>query len=223
MSDIERRFSTAPVSLRPAPAGSTTSGRTVRGYAAVFNSRSEILSDRNGPFVELLAPGAFADRLNDDVVATLNHDDNYILARSRGGSGSLQLGTDSTGLWFQFEAPNTSAGNDLVELMRRGDLDRCSFAFSVAPGGDSWISEGKTRVRTIRKIGRLADVSVVASPAYQSTSATVRDGSAPDSKGIPSLLGLTPAQAARFGLPKIPQQPAPRSMIHSSKRSEVWR
>lgn len=47
-------------------------GPRIVGYAAKFNTRSNNL----GGFVEVIAPGAFDDVLDDDVRALFNHDRN---------------------------------------------------------------------------------------------------------------------------------------------------
>jgi len=164
--NAERRFLTQPVELR-AEDGKPA---VVRGYAAKFNSLSEDL----GGFVEMIMPGAFDDVLGDDVRALFNHDANFILARSRAGKGTLRLFIDETGLGYEFEAPDTQAGRDLLVSLRRGDVDQSSFAFRVAKDGDKWVEENGVVTRTIKKVSRLYDVSPVTYPAYADTAVAVR-------------------------------------------------
>ena len=118
-NNIERR-NFATIELRAEP-----ESRKVTGYAAVFDSYSEEMWG----FREKIARGAFDNVLNDDVRALFNHDPNFVLARSK--SGTLRMSIDERGLKYEFEAPNTQAGNDLLESIRRGDVDQSSFAFSV--------------------------------------------------------------------------------------------
>lgn len=146
------------------------SGRLVEGYAAVFNSRTDL-----GWFEEEIAPGAFDNAIGkSDVRALFNHNENYLLARSK--SGTLNLSIDGKGLKYSFEAPNTSAGNDLIELIERGDLAESSFAFTISR--EEWKTEersGRTvDVRTILEVERLYDVSPVTYPAYQDTTVAKR-------------------------------------------------
>ena len=81
--------------LRDIPAGlaelRADGGRTVSGYAALYNSESEDL----GGFREVIAPGAFRSVLqkSPDVILNFNHDANYILGRT--SAGTLQLREDS--------------------------------------------------------------------------------------------------------------------------------
>ena len=139
---------------------------TISGYASVFNRQSENL----GGFREIIAPGAFDSVLGDDVRALFNHDPNYLLARST--SGTLRLSVDEQGLRYEFEPPNTTAGRDLVESMKRGDITQSSFAFTVAK--DSWEERDGSVVRTINKVERLFDVSPVTYPAYPDATVGMR-------------------------------------------------
>jgi len=133
-------------------------GNTIRGYAAVFNSPSEDL----GGFVEYIAPGAFDAVMNDDVRGFYNHDWNYLLGRV--SSGTLRIFVDEVGLGYEIDLPNTSYANDLVELMKRGDVNQSSFAFMIE--ADKWETKGKQNIRTITKVSRLIDVAPVVIPAY---------------------------------------------------------
>jgi len=142
-------------------------GRKVTGYAAVFNSRSEEMWG----FVEEIDERAFNDADMSDVRALFNHDPNLLLART--SSGTLNLSVDQRGLRYEFDLPDTTAGADLAELMRRGDVTQSSFGFTIAE--DEWEErEGEMPVRRITKIKRLFDVSPVTYPAYTEASVALR-------------------------------------------------
>ena len=47
-----------------------------------------------------------------------------MLARSKNGEGTLTIGEDNTRLWYEFEAPDTQAGRDLMENIRLGNVFR---------------------------------------------------------------------------------------------------
>lgn len=151
-------------------------GRAVSGYAAKFNTRSENLGTSAEPWYEEIAPGAFPDLATQDCRCLLNHDSSAVLARSKFGKGSLQLSIDTIGLFYRFTAPTTTAGNDLLESVHRGDIDQSSFSFIVEK--DEWRKEGTARIRRILKISKLLDVSPVAYPAYSGTSVAARSGTA---------------------------------------------
>ena len=141
--------------------------REVVGHASVFNSLSEDL----GGFRETIAPGAFDDVLQDDVRALFNHDPNMILARTK--SGTLTLSVDERGLQYRFNAPDTTAGRDLMVSLERGDIDQSSFGFRVAD--DEWENRDGQVVRTVLKFSRLFDVSPVTMPAYPDTDVAKRE------------------------------------------------
>lgn len=167
-NDIERRSLTAAPTIEG-------DGRKVVGYAAVFEQDSEVLADFiEGAFVERIERGAFDGVVEvSDVLALLNHDTSRgLLARSRGGAGTLTLSIDDKGLRYEFEAPNTAIGDEVLEGIRRGDINGSSFAFEVAE--DSWSYEGEVSKRTITKIAKIYDVSPVYYPAYQGTEVSVR-------------------------------------------------
>jgi HK97 family phage prohead protease len=138
----------------------------LRGYAAVFNKKSELLY---GFFRETIAPRAFADViLKDDVRALQNHDPNFVLARNK--AGTLTLEEDEKGLAYVIDPPETQWARDLQVSINRGDISQCSFAFEVEE--DEW--NDKETERLIKKFGRLYDISIVTYPAYPQTSAKVR-------------------------------------------------
>jgi HK97 family phage prohead protease len=151
-------------------------GNTIRGYAAVYNSDSEWM----GGFYEQIATGAFDDVLDNDTRAYFNHDENLLLGRV--SSGTLRLGTDARGLYYEVDLPNTSYANDLVELMKRGDVNQSSFAFLIE--SDRWEERDGKTYRIIEKVSRLLDVSPVSQPAYESaTSELVTRNNTPESEG----------------------------------------
>jgi len=166
-------------------------GRTVEGYASVFNSMSEDL----GGFREIILPGAFSNVLDNDVRALYNHDSNYLLARTT--SGTLELKEDDKGLYYRFEMPNTSYGNDMLELFRRGDLSQSSFGFTVEK--DSWRMEQGQHVRYIERVGSLFDVSPVVYPAYASASSGLRSAE-PKGEGEAEEARETPTEELNYNL-----------------------
>ena len=161
----EREIRTMRTEVRASPGAD--GGLRFEGYAARFNSPSEDL----GGFIETIAPGAFAQTLNTDVRALFNHDPNYVLGRVP--AGTLELNEDEQGLHFSVTAPDTAWARDLHESVKRGDINQCSFAFSVEK--DEWTRgvNGEPDWRELKKV-RLYDVSIVTYPAYEATSVSAR-------------------------------------------------
>ena len=177
--------------------------RRIVGHAAVFNQWSEDL----GGFREQIAPGAFAEAINaDDVRALFNHDTNQVLGRNR--SKTLTLLEDSRGLMSEIILPDTQLARDLEALMKRGDINQMSFAFHVNKEDQTWKKAGEEPwERTITKVSRLYDVSVVTFPAYPQTDAAIRemraleDAAAQEKRGISQQHSIAArVQAARLRL-----------------------
>jgi len=144
-------------------------GKRLEGYAAVFDSDSEPIG-----YTERIAPGAFTRSLadGDEVLALVEHDPGRVLGRL--SAGTLELKQDKRGLWVSIDIPNTTDGNDVRELVRRGDLSQMSFAFVPHEDGSQWETDqrgGRNRLITSAK---LFDVSVVSVPAYSKTEVSVR-------------------------------------------------
>jgi len=138
------------------------------GYAAKYNIFADVLW-----FREKIKPGAFDDALKkDDVRCLKNHDPNLILGRK--SSGTLRLDTNTVGLRFDVDVPNTTTGNDTLEEVRRKDISGCSFSFIVAEEDIKTFDDGRPMERTIVKIGKLFDVGPVTWPAYKETTVVSR-------------------------------------------------
>lgn len=166
---------TKKIEVRNNPAGIVTraegDSRTVRGRAVVFNSWSEDL----GGFREKIDPRALDGVIErSDIFALMDHDRRRgILGRcKRGDQVSLRLTVAEEGLDYEFEAPETALGNELLSCLERGEIDGSSFAFTVLE--DKWERNGDTYERTITKIDELYDVSPVYSPAYSQTTCDLR-------------------------------------------------
>ncbi|MGI2036401.1 HK97 family phage prohead protease [Rhizobium panacihumi] len=138
----------------------------VSGYAAVFNE----VTDIGGYYREVIKPGAFTEALGrDDVVFLINHD-GLPLARTR--SGTLKLTEDAKGLFMEAELDAEDPDvKSIVPKMKRGDLDKMSFAFW--PDKQTWDDNVHPPLRSIEKL-RLHDVSIVTTPAYDGTDIGLR-------------------------------------------------
>lgn len=150
----------------PAEIRSDDDGIKVSGYAAVFNEETNIA----GLFREKIEKGAFSDAIGrDDVVFVINHE-GLPLARTR--SGTLTLREDEKGLYMEttLDADDPDV-KSIVGKMKRGDLDKMSFAFM--PELQEWDDEQDPPLRTIKKAS-LFDVSIVTNPAYDGTDIGLR-------------------------------------------------
>lgn len=141
--------------------------RKMVGHAALFDSPSQDL----GGFIEVIKRGAFKKTIQEsDVRALWNHDDNFVLGRTK--SGTLKLAEDEHGLVVEIDPPDTTWARDLAVSMERGDVDQMSFAFSVVKENWTRGADGTT-LREIHE-ARLYDVSPVTYPAYEDTRIALR-------------------------------------------------
>jgi HK97 family phage prohead protease len=149
------------------------------GYAAVYNRDSLDL----GGFKEQIAPGAFDAVLatSPDVRCLWNHEVSDLIGRTK--SGTLTLRSDTTGLFYECQVPDTQVGRDLLVLADRGDISESSFGFTVdsAPGSECWYDAQGNETskysgvkRVIRKVSMLFDVSPVCIAAYPDATVQAR-------------------------------------------------
>lgn len=147
-------------------------GKTLVGYAAVFDSPSEPL-----PWTEFVRRGAFAKTINDgaDVRLLVDHE-GVPLARTK--SGTLSIREDDKGLLVEamLDETNPDAAR-VMSALRRGDVSQMSFAFETVK--DSWSTDKRTR--ELKEV-KLFDVSVVTYPAYEETMVQLRNKQSNDTE-----------------------------------------
>jgi HK97 family phage prohead protease len=146
----------------------------IEGYAAKFGKYSQDL----GGFKEKITPGTFANAIKNksDVRCLANHNPDILLGRTK--NGTLALREDNTGLWYSCLLPKTTAARDLHATIARGDMDQCSFSFTVPKGGDAWTEEQDDNgdwfaSRTLVNVD-LFDAGPVTFPAYLDTEVNAR-------------------------------------------------
>ncbi|MCZ2341467.1 MAG: HK97 family phage prohead protease [Bacteroidales bacterium] len=171
---LERR-STSATTPAPQVQARSGGGAVITGYAAVYfdpaNPGTEF--ELYPKCFERIRPGAFDRAIReDDIRALFNHDPSSPLGRNR--SGTLRLSSDSRGLRYEIETPDTILGRDLLTMLRRGDISGSSFAFDVVK--EQYRDEpGGIVIRELIEL-RLFDVGPVTFPAYvAATSGTLND------------------------------------------------
>lgn len=138
----------------------------VDGVAIRYNQPSQDL----GGFIEYVKPGAVTRSLQENDIAMLyNHKAGLILGRT--SAGTLELRDMPDGLHFTINLPQTSAGRDCYESLKRGDIQGCSFGFMTRE--DEWNFTDDIAKRVLEDID-LREISFTPFPAYDSTSVNVR-------------------------------------------------
>jgi HK97 family phage prohead protease len=136
---------------------------TLMGTAIVFNQPAKV-----GGVTEIIAPEALRGVDLSDVVLLTNHAAEGVpLART---PQTMTLTVTDTGLEMSAILPDTEHGKSVYQAVKRGELGQMSFAFDI---GDSEFNN-ETQTRTITKISKIYEISVVNFAAYPTTSITAR-------------------------------------------------
>lgn len=136
--------------------------REVEGYAVVFNQPTDL-----GWFTEEIDPHAFDEADMSNVYLLGNHDENIVLAGT--SNNSLKWDINENGIYQRSSIVDTSVGEDWLKLVKKGLINKQSFAFTIAEGGEEWSERDGKDFRLIRKISKVFDFSLVTYPAYPST------------------------------------------------------
>lgn len=184
MKTINKREIFTASQLRLREIDGIEESRTITGYAILFDVPSAPLYEDEGEVIrEVIAPEAVSLELLDksDIKMTMFHDRQLLLARSNKGSGTLSYGIDDKGVYFEFEAPDTADGDKAIELVKRGDIAGCSFAFSTRYYDRAFVEESvvhgdKVEVTyRVKVITGIYDFTLAADPAYPDTSVEARE------------------------------------------------
>lgn len=184
MKTINKREIFTASQLRLREIDGKEESRTITGYAILFDVPSAPLyEDEEEVIREVIAPEAVSLELLDksDIKMTMFHDRQLLLARSNKGSGTLSYGIDDKGVYFEFEAPDTADGDKAIELVKRGDIAGCSFAFSTRYYDRAFVEESvvhgdKVEVTyRVKVITGIYDFTLAADPAYPDTSVEARE------------------------------------------------
>ena len=145
-------------------------GRTLEGYAAVFNAWTEI-KDQLGTYRERIAPGAFKRSLGQRTpILQFDHGQHPLI-------GSLPLGSisvtreDRNGLFVRAKLSDNWLIDPVRDAIRDGGITGMSFRFRVID--DEWASDDQGETRTVKEV-ELLELGPVVFPAYQQTSVAVR-------------------------------------------------
>ena len=182
---VKREIQTAgKLFVREAAPGEAPS-RKICGYAIMFNVPSVILDrDEHYEEREIIKPCAVTKELLDssDIIMTMYHNREIVLARSNKGKGTLSYRIDSKGVFFEFDAPNSPNGDEALELVRRGDITGCSFIFGSYYYNDEYVRREEKKVNGVTqvtcyvlKMTGIYDFTITTKPAYPDTSVEARE------------------------------------------------
>ena len=166
MKELRVTQITAETRAEPTAAGEAL---ILSGRPIVYDAPT-VIKDAAGSYTEIIRGGALDGADLSDVRLLFNHDINRVpLART---PKTMELKTDAAGLSFSATLANTEQARTVYEAVKRGDLSGMSFAFTVPEGGDYY--DAATNTRTISKIAKVYECSIVPYPAYPQTSVEAR-------------------------------------------------
>lgn len=184
-SVVKRTMRTDCAELRVREAEGDTPSRTITGYAILFDSPSAPLwSDDESEAREVIAPEAITKEVLDgcDIKFTMYHDRQLILGRSNKGTGTLEYFVDEKGVGFNLELPKSPNGDEALELVSRGDISGCSFAFTTRYWDGDFVERtakvvnGTTMITyRVKAVTGVYDFTLAADPAYPETSVEARE------------------------------------------------
>jgi HK97 family phage prohead protease len=148
----------------------------VNGYATTFDDPYVLFEDRNVVVREVISHDVLADADMSDVIMQYDHE-GRVFART--SNGTLTIEPDAHGLAVSADLGGTDLGRGLFQEIKGGYITKMSWAFTVADGGDEWISEaapdGRTlETRLIRRVRKVYDVSAVSLPANDASEISAR-------------------------------------------------
>ena len=185
-----RREASFQADLRVRESEGGSESRTIEGYVLKFGVRSVLLRDWWNPYYEILEPGCVTREMLDkcNIPLTMFHDRELVIARSKNGKGTLNYTVDGLGTQFNADVARTADGDKALELVRRGDLDGCSFVYStdeMDPEAVTYENSGEKDadgndilLRHVWRIDNIKDFTLTGNAAYEQTECVARE--APD-------------------------------------------
>lgn len=145
----------------------------VEGYATTFNQPYMLWNTRDYEVWEQVDARAFDDCDMSDVIFQYDHE-GRVFARNK--NGTMSLAADAVGLFTRADLSGTDIGRQLYQEIKGGYTDKMSFCFTVDEDERTIREDDEKTVvmRTIKRIGKLYDVSAVSIPANDATSISAR-------------------------------------------------
>lgn len=138
----------------------------VEGYASTF-SPYVMYRDKDMEVREQIDPHAFDNADMADIILQYDHA-GRVYART--SNETLEVSVDDHGLKVRADLSKTESARQLYEEIKSGMITQMSFAFTI--GEDEY--NKKERLRTIKTVRKVYDVSAVSIPANPDTEIAAR-------------------------------------------------
>lgn len=145
----------------------------VRGYATTFNEPYTLWDAGDWELREQVDPHAFDGADMSDVIFQYDHQG---MVYARISNKSLSLNVDGHGLYVEADLGLTEESRKLYDAIDKKLVEKMSFGFTVAEDEELRTTEDDKVVylRTIKKFGKIYDVSAVSLPANDGTEISAR-------------------------------------------------
>lgn len=145
----------------------------VRGYCTTYDEEYLLFGGDDYAVFEKVDRDAFVGCDMSDVIMQYDHEGRVF---ARVSNKTLSLTSDEHGLLIEADLGGTERGRQLYEEIKGGYTSKMSFGFTVTDDAVEERNEnGKTiYTRTIKRIGKLYDVSAVSLPANDGTEISAR-------------------------------------------------
>lgn len=140
----------------------------VEGYATTFDEPYVMYEIDGVEYKEQISSDAFASCDMSDIVFLVNHEGTPF---ARNKNGTLEVSVDEKGLKVVADLSTTEETRECYLKIKSGLLDKMSWAFKIEE--DTY--NKKEHLRTITKVPKIYDVSVVTYPANPDTEISARD------------------------------------------------
>ena len=145
----------------------------VEGYATTFNEPYTLWGDDSYEVREQVDANAFDGCDMNDVIVQFDHE-GKVYART--SNGTLTLAVDNHGLKCHIDLSGSEERKQLYRDVKDGYVTKMSFGFTIKEEDYLETKEGEKDIYlyTIKKIGKLYDVSLVSIPANDGTEVSAR-------------------------------------------------
>lgn len=142
----------------------------LEGTPIVFN-KPAMIKTPTGSYTEVIKRNALDGLKLNDTRLLVSHDVNRLpLAKA---PKTMDIWTDDVGMHMRAVLPDTPEARSVYTAVSRGDMTGMSFGFTCDNQGFDY--DVNTRTRTINKINKVLEFSVVNFPAYAETSIEARN------------------------------------------------
>lgn len=139
----------------------------VTGYATTWDDPYTMMEYDGIKYMEQIDRNALVGADMSDVIMLYNHEG---MVYARMSNGTLKLSINDRGLYIEADLSSTEASREIYQSIKAGLLTQMSWAFTIEE--ESY--NEKTHTRSILKVKRVYDVSVVAIPANPNTDISAR-------------------------------------------------